>query len=226
MYDSVVSGIQQDRIIDAAIAMADTEGLAPLSIRRLAAALDVGAMSIYHYVPNKEAILDAMVDRVFAETALPEAGQPWREAMWARCVSMREALGRHPWAIGLMDSRRAPGPATLAHHEAVLDCLRSSGFSIPATAHAFALLDSYVYGFALQAASLPFTGEDEIADVALGIFTPDTAAALPRMAEFAHKHALVPGYRFDDEFENGLQVVLDGIERAWAPGSDSSRRTK
>lgn len=209
--------IDQERIVDAAMALADTEGLAPLSIRRIAGALDVGAMSIYHYVPNKDAILDAMVDRVFAEIELPEPDQPWREALWRRCVSMRAALSRHPWAIGLMDSRRAPGPATLAHHEAVLECLRGAAFTIVATAHTFALLDAYVYGFAMQAASLPFSGPDELADVATDIFTPETAGALPRMTEFAREHALVPGYSFEEEFENGLQVVLEGIERAWAP---------
>ncbi len=212
-----MSMIDQERIIDAAMSFADTEGIAPLSIRRLAGRLDVGAMSIYHYVPNKDAILDLMVDRVFAEIDLPGVDQFWKEALWTRCVSMRQALHRHSWAIGLMDSRRAPGPATLAHHEAVLECLRSAGFSIEATAHTFALLDAYVYGFALQAASLPFSSPDELADVAIGIFTPEAAAALPRMAEFAREHALAPGYDFNDEFENGLVVVLDGIERAWAP---------
>ncbi len=116
-----------------------------------------------------------------------------------------------------MDSRRNPGPATLRHHEALLACLREAGFSIEATAHTFALLDAYVYGFALQAASLPFSGPQELRDVAADLFTPEVAATLPRMTEFAQQHALQPGYDFEDEFDPGLAVVLDGIERAWAP---------
>lgn len=209
--------LDQERILDAAVAIADADGIEPLTIRRLATTLDVGAMSIYHYLPNKEAILDAMVDRVFGEIDLPDPGQPWRDALHARCTSMREALRRHPWAVGLMDSRRNPGPATLRHHESVLACLRTAGFSIPAAAHTFALLDAYVYGFALQAASLPFAGSDELQDITDDLFTPEMAAMIPHMAEFAVEHALQPDYDFEEEFELGLQVVLDGIERSWAP---------
>lgn len=209
-----MTALDQVRIINAAMDLADAEGLEPVTIRRIAQDLAVGAMSLYHYVPNKEAILDAMVDRVFAEVDMPD-NQPWRQALERRCVSMREALRRHPWAIGLMDSRRNPGPATLLHHEAVLDCLAQAGFSIPAAGHTFALLDAYVYGFALQAASLPFAGPSDMQEMADDLFT--TAGELPRMAQFAREHALQPGYDFDDEFLPGLAVVLDGIERAWAP---------
>jgi AcrR family transcriptional regulator len=213
-----VPHLDQARILDAAISLADAHGIEPLTIRRLAAELDVGTMSIYHYLPNKEAILDAMVDHVFSEIHLPDPDQGWRDALHNRCVSMREALRRHPWALGLMDSRRNPGPATLQHHESLLACLRSAGFSIPATAHTFALLDAYVYGFALQAASLPFAGRDELQDIAEDLLTPELAATIPHMAEFATEHALQPGYDFEDEFERGLQVVLDGIAQTWAPG--------
>ncbi len=211
--------LNRDSIVDVAMDLADTEGIQPLSIRRVAASLDVGAMSIYHYLPNKDAILDAMVDRVFAEVRLPRPGQPWREAMWIRTVSLREALRRHRWAIGLMDSRRNPGQATLQHHEAVLACLREQGFTLPATAHTFALLDAYVYGFAVQAASLPFSGPGDLQDINDTLFTADVAAAFPHMAEFAAGHALQPGYDFEEEFERGLHVVLDGIARAFAPAS-------
>lgn len=209
--------LDRERIIDAALALADSEGIEPVTIRRVAADLGVGAMSIYHYLPNKDAILDEMVDRVFAEVDLPHPEQPWREALERRTVSLREALQRHPWAIGLMDSRRNPGVATLAHHEAMIACMRGQGFSLPATAHTFALLDAYVYGFAVQAASLPFSGQSELQDINDALFTPEMAAALPHMVEFARDHALQPGYDFEDEFDLGLQVVLDGIERAWAP---------
>lgn len=211
-----MTSLDQARIVDAAMALADAEGLEPVTMRRIAQELGAGAMSLYHYVPNKDALLDAMVDRVFDEVDLPGTDQPWRPALERRCVSLREALRRHPWAVGRMDSRRNPGPATLLHHEAVLDCLAHAGFSIPAAAHTFALLDAYVYGFAVQAASLPFTDAVDLQEIADDLFTP--AAALPRMEQFAREHALQPGYDFEDEFLPGLAVVLDGIERAWAPG--------
>lgn len=107
-------------------------------------------MSLYHHVANKEAILDGMVDVVFGEIELPSADVDWRSAMRQRALSAREALTRHPWAIGLMDSRTSPGPETLRHHDAVIGSLRAGGFSIAGTVHAFSVLDSYVYGFVLQ----------------------------------------------------------------------------
>lgn len=209
--------VDQQRIIAAAVDLADAEGLEPVTIRRVAQQLGAGTMSLYHYVPSKDAILDGMVDQVFAEIDLPPSDEPWRPALERRCVSMRGALRLHPWAIGLMDSRRNPGPATLQHHEQVLDCLANAGFSIQATAHTFALLDAYVYGFALQAASLPFAGPADLEEIADDLFSEEQAADLPRMAQFARDHALQPGYDFEQEFLPGLQVVLDGIEQAWAP---------
>jgi AcrR family transcriptional regulator len=208
--------LDQPRIVDAAMQLADAEGLGPLTIRRLAQELGVGAMSIYHYVPHKDALLDEMVDRVFAEVAPPGDG-PWRAALRQRCVDLREALRAHPWAVGLMDSRRNPGPASLHHHEAVLACVRGAGFTIPAAAHTFALLDAYVYGFAVQAASLPFSEPAELAEITDDIFTAEVAAAHPHMVEFAQNHALQPGYDFEDEFAVGLDLLLDAIARDWAP---------
>lgn len=197
--------------------LADARGIAPVSIRKIGAAMGCAPMSIYYYFPNKDALLDAMVDRVFAQIDLPQSDTPWPHALRQRSVSMRMALLRHPWAIGLLDSRRQPGPATLRHHEAVLECLRSQGFSLANTAHAFALLDAYIYGFALQAASLPFNGPDELKDVADTIFTPESVTQVPRMTEFARDYALLPGYDFEDEFERGLDVVISGIEVAFGP---------
>ena len=101
-------------------------------------------------------MVDGMVDLVFGEIGLPSAGVDWKTAMRQRAISAREVLARHPWAIGLMESRTTPGPATLRHHDAVIGCLREAGFSIAMAAHAYSVLDSYIYGFALQQASLPF----------------------------------------------------------------------
>ena len=126
------------------------------------------------HLPNMEAFIGAMVDLVFSEIDLPPAGADWKTAIRQRCSSARTVLARHPWAAPLMESRTSPGPATLQHHDAVLGCLRGGGFSIEMTAHAYALIDAFVYGFALQEASLPATAGDEMADLAESM-----AAAMP-----------------------------------------------
>jgi len=183
------------------------------TIRALAAQLGVGAMSIYHYLPNKDRILDAMVDAVFAEIEVPQAGEPWRAALYRRTTSARQALRRHSWAIGLMDSRAHPGPATLRHHDAVIGCLRANGFSIELTAHTFVVIDAYLYGFSVQAASLPFSDPDEMAAVADGMVSDAFAEDYPHLLQLARDYSLRAGYTFEDEFSFGLDLVLDGIER-------------
>jgi AcrR family transcriptional regulator len=185
-------------------------------MRRLGDALGVEAMSLYNHVANKSDLLDGMVDLVFAEVELPPSGVAWRTAMRERAAGVRAALRRHPWAIGLMESRARPGPATLRHHDAVLGHLRDAGFSLGLTAHAYSAIDSYVYGFALNEASLPFRTPEETSAVTrqiMGSFDPDD---YPHLTEFAMGYALQPGYDFGDEFGYGLDLVLDGLERAAA----------
>jgi AcrR family transcriptional regulator len=147
--------LTSERVLQAAVALADREGVGSLSMRRLARELGVEAMSLYHHVPGKQALLDGMVDLVFGEIELPAADGDWKAAMRRRAVSAREVLARHPWAIALMESRHTPGPANLRHHDAVLGCPRQAGFPVALTAHAYSILDAYIYGFALQEASLP-----------------------------------------------------------------------
>ena len=207
------SALSRDRVLHAAVAVADADGVAGLTIRSLAAALGVKPMSVYHYVANKDEILDGIVDLVFAEIDLPTAGGDWRLRMRCRANSARQALRRHTWAIGLMESRSAPGPATLRHHDAVIGALRAAGFSVAMTAHAYALLDSYIYGFALQEASLPFTGPDGVGDAADPILRQFPASEYPHFLEMATEHILIPGYDFADEFEFGLTVILDALAR-------------
>lgn len=203
--------LTRDRVIGAAVALADDIGVHPLTLRRLAAELDVKPMSIYHHVANKDEILDAMVDAVFAEIDLPRADQPWRAELRRRSESARAALGRHPWATGMLDARRNPGPATLTHHDAVIGCLRTNGFSAAMTQHAVAVIDAYVYGFALQEAALPAAGGDELVELVDELM--DTfGAQYPNLAWFTAEHVLQPGYHFGHEFEVGLELVLDGVE--------------
>jgi AcrR family transcriptional regulator len=206
--------LTRQRVLEAAVDLADDSGIESLTMRKLGQSLGVEAMSLYYHVANKDALLDGMVDLVFAEIELPTAGTDWRSAMRRRASSARAALRRHPWAIALMESRRTPGSANLRHHDAVIGCLRAAGFSVALTAHAYSLLDAYIYGFALQEASLPFTTPEETAEVAQSIMAAFPADAYPHLAELAVQHVLQPGYDYGDEFEFGLDLILDGLERA------------
>jgi AcrR family transcriptional regulator len=206
------AGLSKQRLVVEAIRLADREGVEELSMRRLAGALGAGAMSLYHYVANKEDLLDAMIDVVFEEIELPPEGTDWQSAMRRRTVSAQQVLARHPWAIALMESRTSPGPAHLRHREAVTACLRRAGFSVVMATHANWLLDGYVYGFALQTASLPFDTADEFADMAEDVFLPQLPPdKFPYLNESAA--ALVAaGYDPADEFIFGLDLVLGALE--------------
>ncbi len=205
------SGLTRAGIVAAAVGIADAEGVARLSMRSVGKALGVEAMSLYHHVANKEDLLDGMVDAVFAEFHAPEIGGAWREEMRARHHSARAVLKRHPWAVGMMDSRRNAGFETLRHHDAVLGCLRQAGFSLALTGHAFAVLDAHLYGFLVQELSLAFDGEQDLAELGEQILTALPEGQLPYFREFTLEHALQPGYDFGDEFEVGLELVLDGL---------------
>ena len=208
--------LSRDAVVRAAVALADELGIGSLTMRRLGEALGVEAMSLYHHVANKTELLDGMTDAVFAEIELPVIGSGWRPAMRDRAISARAALNRHPWSISLVSSRTTPGPATLRHHDAVIGTLRAAGFPVELTAHAFSAIDSYVYGFALQEATLPFDTVEEAADVAEGMFARMPPDAYPHLTEFTVEHVLRPGYDYGAEFEYGLDLVLDGLDRALA----------
>jgi AcrR family transcriptional regulator len=211
------AALTRDRVVRAALVVADSDGLASLTIRSLARELGVKPMSVYYHVANKSEILDALVDRVFQEIELPEPGGDWRSEMERRARSAREVLARHRWAIPLLESRTSPGPANLRHHDTVIATLRGAGFSAELTAHAYALLDAYVYGFAVQEAALPFEGPDSVADVAGPILELMGTGDYPHLAEMATSYYLRPGYDFGDEFEFGLGLVLDGIQARLDP---------
>src|ERR1022692_2982353 len=187
--------LSRERVLLAAVALADESGIAALSMRKLGEALGVEAMSLYNHVANKDQLLDGMVDMVFGEIDLPAGGVDWKTAMRERAQSARQALRRHPWAIALMSTRTSPGPATLRHHDAVIGSLRAAGFSIALTAHAFSVLDSYIYGFALQEATLPLGDtEEETAAVAQAMVEQFPHEVFPHLYEFTIEHVLKPGY--------------------------------
>jgi AcrR family transcriptional regulator len=208
--------LTRERVLAAAVALADRGGIGSLSMRKLAQELGVEAMSLYHHVANKDDILDGLVDVVFGEIDLPSGDEGWKAAMRRRALSAREALRRHPWATGLMDSRPTPGAANLRHHDAVLGVLRGAGFSLELAAHAYSLLDSYIYGFALQEASLPFHTSEEAAQVAQAIMAEFPASEYPHLTEIAVDHVLQPGYDYGNEYLFGLDLILDGLEQALA----------
>src|SRR5688572_7525658 len=148
--------LSRERVLSTAVVLADRHGLESLSMRRLADELGAAAMSLYHYVPNKEQLLDGMVDIVFGEIEPPSLELDWKTAMRRRALSTRAALNRHRWAVGLMEGRMNPGPAGIRIREAILGCLREAGFSVEMTIQAYSVQDAYIYGFALQERSLPF----------------------------------------------------------------------
>jgi len=207
--------LSKERVLRAALALADREGIESLTMRRLADALGAGAMSLYHYVSNKEQLVDEMIDVVFSEIEPPPADLDWKTALRRRAHSTRAALNRHRWAVGLMEGRAKPGPASVRLHDAVLGCLREAGFSIELTIQAYSLQDAYIYGFALQEKGLPFESAEESAAVAQdqGWDVEALAAEFPYLAEVVAGHVAKVGYDFAEAFEYGLDLILDALER-------------
>lgn len=210
-------GLSKARVVAEAVRLADREGVHGLSMRRLATELGAGAMSLYHYVASRDELLDAMVDVVFDEIELPSTDAEWSSAMRRQAMSARQVLARHPWAISLMESRTTPGPANLRHREAFTACLRKAGFSIVAATHANWLLNSYVYGYALQEASLPFTTADELAEMTDSVYLPQLPAdEFPSLRESAVGLAEA-GYDPGEEFVFGLDLILAALEPLRTP---------
>jgi len=211
-HTPIRSPLSRERVLAGAVALADRIGVESLTIRKLATELGVKPMTIYHHVANKEAIIDGMVDIVFAEIDAPPTDVDWKSAMRHRAQSARTVLARHRWAAPLMESRTNPGPATLSHHDAVIECFRRGGFSWEMTGHAYALIDSYIYGFALQEANLPAMSGDDLGELAGTILEAFPVGDYPHLMEFTAEHIMQPGYDFRSEFAFGLDLILDGIE--------------
>ena len=211
------AGLSKQRVVAEAVRLADREGVEGLSMRRLAGALGAGAMSLYHYVASKDELLDAMIDIVFEEIEPPPVDSDWRSAMRREGLSTQQVLARHPWAISLMESRTTPGPAKIRHREAVTSCLRNAGFSVLTATHANWLLNSYVYGYALQAASLPFETAAELADMTENVYLPQLPPdEFPYLNESAAA-LFAAGYDPAEEFTFGLDLVLAALEPLRAP---------
>ena len=205
--------LSRQRALSAAVTLADAGGIGALTMRKLAEELGVGTMSLYYHLADKDDILDGMVEIVFSEIDLPTGSADWKTEMRRRATSAREVLSSHPWALSLMEARTTPGPATLRHHNAVIGCLRGAGFSVEMAAHAFSVLDSYIYGFVLQDTNLPFQTPEQLEELAATIMQQLPVDEYPHFVELTVEHVLQPGWAYANEFEFGLEFILDGLEQ-------------
>ena len=204
--------LSKARIVEAAALVADRGGIAAVSMRSVAAELGVEAMSLYHHVANKSALLDSLADWAFEQISAPDVDASWRPAMASRARSARSVLVAHPWALGMIEARPRPGTPLLRHFDRVLGCLLNSGFSAALATHLFSALDAYIYGFALTESTLPFTP----ADGAEKSFAEDVAPSPDEYPHLARALGELLGngtYSFADEFDVGLDLILDGFQQ-------------
>ena len=201
--------LTRQRVLQAALALADEGGVEAVSMRRLGQALGVEAMSLYKHVTDKEAILDGIADLVMDEVEVPSPDLDWRASIRRSAISAHESLRRHPWAGVVLESRLNPGPARLRYLDAVVGVLRGAGFDTATVARAFMALDSHTYGFTMQELALPFDA-DSAADVAEEMAARVFADAYPNLAAMAE--LAMSGAQLLD-FEFGLDLLLDGLER-------------
>lgn len=201
--------LSKERILNTALELTDQIGIESFTLRRLAAALDAGPMSIYHYFHSKEEIIDGMVEAVFEEILLPPENLEWKDAAKIRCLSAREVLCKHPWAPPLMESRRYPGPANLKHHDSMIGCFRRGGLSMELTSQAVAVVDAFLYGFALQEASLPGGGGEEMLEMGAEMYQ-QVFKPYPHLSDLTD-YVLHSEYRFPSIFEKGLDLILEGF---------------
>jgi AcrR family transcriptional regulator len=203
--------LSKERVLRAAITLADEGGIEALSMRRLAQELGVEAMSLYNHVANKDDILAGIVDLVVEEMEAPSKDADWKVAMRQSAISAHEALLRHRWACSLMMSSTGVRAARLRHSEAILATLREAGFSPDLTHHAYHALESHIIGFTLWQVSLPFETED-LAQIGAAFLRELPADEYPYFFEHVMQH-LEPSDEDQSAFEFGLDLILDGLER-------------
>lgn len=216
--------LTRDRVLRAALVLADESGLDAVTMRAVGQRLQVEAMSLYKHVANKEEILDGLSELVFAEMLEPPRGMPWREALRLRAVSARSVLLRHRWAASLIESRIASGPMRLRHLDGVLRALREGGFSVALAYAAFLTIDSYIYGFVMQEVAWPFEPDErpEIIEEFRPMVSEVEYPHIIEMMTFAFERgaASLSGGNsrggYDADFAFGLELVLDGLDRARA----------
>lgn len=204
------TALTRDRVIEAALALADEGGLEALSMRRIGKALGVEGMALYNHVANKDDILDGIVERVLAEIPNPSAEGAWKDEMRQRAVTARQLFLSHPWAIGLLEARYAnSSPTRLGYFDAVLGCLRVAGFSPTLSMRAFSTIDSFLYGSVVQELSLPFDDSQGLEEIGEDLLR-QMADAYPHLTE-ATIQAMADGWDNTEQFEFGLDLILDSL---------------
>ena len=205
--------LTRQRVLEAAVTLADENGIESLTMRELGLRLGFEAMSLYNHVANKDDILDGMVDRVVSEIDLPSDAADWKEAMRLRAISAQSVFSRHPWASALIDSRESSGPERLRYFDWMIGTLREAGFSLEMAAHALSVLDSYIYGFARQALGMTSGGDAEPEEMAEAFLQAIPADDYPHLREMVVEYGMASGYDEDAEFGFGLELILDGLQR-------------
>lgn len=204
--------LNRDRVLRAALVLADERGIDTLSMRELGRHLGVDAMSLYNHVTNKDDLLDGILDLVVAEIDLPPDAGDWSQAMRTRARSSQAAFARHPWASQLIDSRTSSGPERLRYLDWVIGTLRRAGFTVDVALHAYSALDSYVYGFARQQANLS-SGEPGSPETAAQLLSEIPADQFPHLTEVITHYIQEGGYDPDADFDFGLTLILDSLAR-------------
>ena len=204
--------LTRDRVLRAALALADERGIDTLSMRELGRHLGVDAMSLYNHVDNKDDLLDGILDLVVGEIELPAGDGDWSQAMRSRALSAHAAFARHPWASQLIDSRTSSGPERLRYLDWVIGTLRQAGFSVDQALHAYSALDSYVYGFARQQANLS-SGEPGSPETAAQMLAEIPTDQFPHLTEVITHYIHQGGYDPDADFDFGLTLILDSLAR-------------
>jgi AcrR family transcriptional regulator len=211
--------LTRERVLSAAIELADAGGLESLSMRRLAQQLGVEAMSLYHHVANKEEILSGIADMVVGEYETPEPGRDWKASIRASAVSAYRVLLRHPWAASLLLAGTTPSVARLAYMDALLGSLRGAGFSAEMTDHAYHALDSHIMGFALWVTGMNLPSGEAFDELAAGFLARLPREEMPHLVEHVHQHLKPRDPNAKPEFEFGLDLLLDGLERILSESS-------
>lgn len=207
--DQARAPLSRERVLEAAMSLADESGIDALTMRRLAPALGVEAMTLYYYVANKDEILDGILDLVVQEMELPPAGADWQGALRTAAISAHEVLLRHPWAASRLLSGAGVSLARLRHMDAILGCLRDAGFSAEMTDHAYHALDSHIMGYTLWEVGIS-AGLTRLGSVEDFLAQWDVNA-LPHLAEHIQQHLKEREPDEVGEFEFGLDLILDGL---------------
>jgi AcrR family transcriptional regulator len=204
--------LSRDRILHAALELADGRGIESLTMRKLGQALGFEAMSLYNHVANKDDVLDGILDLVLGESEPPSPAGDWDTAIRTSAISVHDALRRHPWSCTLLMAPEHARPARTRYMDLLLGRLREAGFSAETTYHAYHVLDGYIFGFSLWETSHTYTAE-EASSLAAKFAQTITADAYPYLHEHAQQHFSEGPHRELRAFEFGLDLIVDGLKK-------------